>query len=113
MRRVLTGDLNHETNTFSRRPTGIPEFENYQVATGPEILTRFHDVNHEQTGFIDCAARYGWDLVPSVVASANPGGTVTAEAYERYAGMILAAARDGGPGTPSPCRSTAPWWPTA
>lgn len=97
MRRVLTGDLNHETNTFSRRPTGIPEFENYQVATGPEILTRFHDVNHEQTGFIDCAARYGWDLVPSVVASANPGGTVTAEAYERYAGMILAAARDGGP----------------
>jgi microcystin degradation protein MlrC len=97
MRRVLTGDLNHETNTFSRRPTGIPEFESYLVVTGPEILTRFRDVNHEQAGFIDCAGRYGWELVPTVVASANPGGTVTAEAFERYAGLILDTARTGGP----------------
>jgi microcystin degradation protein MlrC len=97
MRRVLTGDLNHETNTFSRRPTGTPEFESYLVVEGPEILARFRDVNHEQAGFIDCAARYGWELVPTVVASANPGGTVTAEAFERYAGLILDTARTAGP----------------
>jgi microcystin degradation protein MlrC len=97
VRRVLTGDLNHETNTFSRRPTGIAEFENYLVVTGPEILSRFRGVNHEQAGFIDCADRYGWQLVPTVVVSANPGGTVTAEAFERYAGLILDTARTGGP----------------
>jgi len=97
MARVLTGDFNHETNTFSLVPTGVAAFEAYFAVTGEEIAARFRDVNHEQAGFFDCAAEFGWDLVPTVVASANPGGTVTAEAFERYAGLILHAARTQGP----------------
>lgn len=97
MARVLTGDFNHETNTFSRVPTGIPAFEAYLAVTGPDIAARFRDVNHEQAGFFDCAAEFGWDLTTTVVASANPGGTVTGDAFERYAGLILDAAREKGP----------------
>ena len=31
----------------------------------------FKNVNHEQAGFIDCADNYNWNLVPTVVATAN------------------------------------------
>lgn len=92
-RLVLTGDFNHETNTFNKRPTGLAEFEAYYAIFGEPILSRFRDVNHEQAGFIDCAEQYGWELVPTVVATANPGGTVTREAFNRYAGAILEGAR--------------------
>ena len=80
---ILTGAFNHETNTFSKNPTGIAEFEAYYAIFGEQILTKFRNVNHEQSGFIDCADQFGWELVPSVVATANPGGTVTKQAFER------------------------------
>ncbi|MFZ9064559.1 MAG: M81 family metallopeptidase, partial [bacterium] len=41
---VLTGDLNHETNTFSKNPTGIAEFEAYYAIFGEQILTKFRNV---------------------------------------------------------------------
>ena len=86
---ILTGAFNHETNTFSKNPSGIAEFEAYYAIFGEQILTKFRNVNHEQSGFIDCADQFGWELVPSVVATANPGGTVTKQAFERYGGAIL------------------------
>lgn len=97
MARVLTGDFNHETNTFSTHPTDIADFEAYFAVTGADVPRRFRDVNHEQAGFFDCAEEFGWDLVTTVVASANPGGTVTAAAFDHYAGMILEAAAGQGP----------------
>ena len=93
---VLTGALNHETNTFSKNPTGIAEFEAYYAIFGAQIFTKFRNVNNEQAGFIDCAGQFGWELVPTVVATANPGGTVTKDAFERYAGAILKQAGSRG-----------------
>ena len=90
---VLTGSFNHETNTFSKTSTGIAEFEAYYPVFDEQILTKFRNVNHEQAGFIDCADQFGWKLVPTVVATANPGSTVTDEAFELYGGAILKQAR--------------------
>ena len=56
-------------------------------------MTRFKNVNHEQAGFIDCAVNYNWNLVPTVVATANPGGKVTEEAFDQYGGSILEKAK--------------------
>ena len=90
---VLTGDFSHETNTFNQRPTGKAEFEAYYAIFGEQILTKFRNVNHEQAGFIDCADKYNWNLIPTVVATANPGGKVTKEAFELYGGRILEKAK--------------------
>ena len=90
---VLTGNFSHETNTFNHRPTGKAEFEAYYAIFGEQILTKFRNVNHEQAGFIDCAEKYNWNLIPTVVAKANPGGKVTQEAFEQYGGSILEKAK--------------------
>ena len=90
---VLTGDFSHETNTFNQRPTWKAEFEAYYAIFGEQILTKFRNVNHEQAGFIDCADKYNWNLIPTVVATANPGGKVTQEAFEQYGGSILEKAK--------------------
>ena len=90
---VLTGDFSHETNSFNERPTGNAEFEGYYAIFGEQILTSFRNVNHEQAGFIDCADKYNWNLVPTVVATANPGGKVTKEAFDQYGGSILEKAK--------------------
>ena len=86
---VLTRDFSHETNTFNEHLPGKAEFEAYYAIFGEQILTRFKNVNHEQAGFIDCADNYNWNLVPTVVATANPGGKVTEEAFDQYGGCIL------------------------
>ena len=90
---VLTGDFSHETNTFNEHPPGKAEFEAYYAIFNEQLLTRFKNVNHEQAGFIDCADSYIWNLVPTVVATANPGGKVTKEAFDRYGGSILEKAK--------------------
>ena len=90
---VLTGNFSHETNTFNQRPTGKAEFEAYYAIFGEQILTKFRNVNHEQAGFIDCADNYNWNWIPTVVATANPGGKVTQDAFEQYGASILEKAK--------------------
>lgn len=48
---------------------------------------------HEQAGFIDCADKHKWNLVLTFVATANPGGKVTKEAFDQYEGSILEKAK--------------------
>ena len=49
--------------------------------------------NTELAGFLDAARAHGWRLLHVLSASANPGGPVTQDAFERLAGPIVEAAR--------------------
>lgn len=95
MPRILTAQLAHETNTFSRRPTGVDEFLSYRYAVGPAVFEQQRGTNSEIAGFLDVAEAEGWELVPAIAASACPSGRVTAEAYRRFAGDIMDAAAKG------------------
>ena len=90
---LLTGDLSHETKTFNQRPTSKAEFEAYNAIFDLQILTNYRDVNHEQAGFIDYADKYIWNLILTVVATANQGGKVNQKAFEQYGGSILEKAK--------------------
>ncbi|WP_298719647.1 M81 family metallopeptidase [uncultured Oceanisphaera sp.] len=93
-RKVIIGQLEHETNTFNTCPTELVNFANRLYFTGEDILLSMSNRQLSTTGFIDVAKEYGWDVIPSVAAAANPGGKVSKEAWDILAGGILDAVRN-------------------
>ena len=88
--RVLTGQLMHETNTFSVQPADIAAFEKLFCYRGAdEIIAHLTGTNSETAGFMAAAEAYGWDLIHTVATFANPCGKVTDEAFETFGGLIL------------------------
>ena len=90
---VLTAEFMHESNTFSRYRTDLPQFAIDQLFYGDEAIRVRRDANTELAGFMDVAEPAGWTVVHAVSAHAVPGGRVTKAAYDHIAGVILDAAR--------------------
>ena len=93
--RVLTGEIAHETNTFSVVPTDMESFRRRVFLMGNEIAAARRGTRSEFGATFEAADKFGWTLVHPLAASANPSGTVTRDAYETLAGLLLAGA-DGG-----------------
>lgn len=91
---VLTAEFAHETNTFSRIQTGYEKFlaRSFCLEGDAAIAARGH-ANTELAGFLDTARQHDWEVVHVISASANPGGPVTRDAFERLAGAVVAAAQ--------------------
>lgn len=91
---VLSAEFAHETNTFSRVETGYDKFmARSRCLRGDEAIAARGHANTELAGFLDAARAHGWRLIHVLSASANPGGPVTDDAFERLAGPIVEAAR--------------------
>ena len=90
---VLTAEFMHESNTFSRYLTDLPQFEVDALHHGDEAIRVRRNANTELAGFMDVAEPAGWTVVHAVSAHAVPGGRVTKAAYDYIAGLILEAAR--------------------
>ncbi|WP_054311246.1 M81 family metallopeptidase [Mesorhizobium sp. 1M-11] len=90
---VLTCEFMHESNTFSRYQTGLPQFQVDTLFHGDEAIRARRNANTELAGFMDVAEPAGWNVVHAISAHAVPGGQVTKAAYDHIAGTILEAAR--------------------
>lgn len=81
--RIAVGQMWQETNTFNRNPTTIADFENWGVATGPDVLQQFGETG-ELGGFV--AGTRQWSSPPELVGLARflcwPYGRVNREAWE-------------------------------
>ena len=93
--RVLTGEIAHETNTFSVVPTTMAHFRRRTFLTANEIPEQRRGTRSEFGATFEAADKYGWTLRHPVAASANPSGMVTAETFETLVGLLLEGA-DGG-----------------
>ena len=93
--RVLTGEIAHETNTFSVVPTTMAHFRRRTFLTANEIPAQRAGTRSEFGATFEAAEKYGWTLSHPVAASANPSGLVTAETFETLVGLLLAGADDG------------------
>jgi microcystin degradation protein MlrC len=94
--RVAIGGVLHESNSFSPLPTRL---EDFVVQRGDDIVAWWQRAHHEVGGFIEGADKYGYDLVPLLVASATPGGKVMVDTFETLVGELterLAAVRVDG-----------------
>ena len=93
--RVLTAELSHETNTFSRRLTGAQAFKDRYVLYGDEAIAARSDANTELAGFLDAGIAHGWEIEHVLSAAAGPSGKVERAAFEWLCDPIAAAAVHG------------------
>ena len=84
--RIAVGGIMHESNTFNHRPTPL---EAFRVQRGDELVSWWRDTPHEAGGFIAGAESFGYELFPTLMAQATPGGTVTHEALEGLTRELL------------------------
>ncbi len=96
--RILYGGLFHETHTLLPEPTGWADFA---ITRDAAILGKAGDES-PTAGFLEEAARFGWEVVPTIDARALPSGPVEDAMFERYwkefeqrARPALAAGVDG------------------
>lgn len=98
--RVAVGGIAHESSTFATVPTTLEHFIQRSIAEGAEIIEKSAGTRTPIGGFLDAARDAAFDVVPTLVASATPGGSVTAEATRVLVERLIAglrAAQEAGP----------------
>jgi microcystin degradation protein MlrC len=93
MKRFAIGGWQHETNTFAPFDTDYAAFEMAdgwpELVEGPELIDAVAGINMPIEGFIQ-SVRSEARLVPTLWTSAEPGGYVTADAFEHIAARLCA-----------------------
>ncbi|SKA21759.1 Microcystin degradation protein MlrC, contains DUF1485 domain [Enhydrobacter aerosaccus] len=94
--RVLIAQFMHETNTFSKLKTTLDDYRRRWLIEGEAMVPFFKGSRNEVGGYMDSAARYGWEPIYGAAANATPSGTLTKETWETIRDMIVGAAKKGG-----------------
>lgn len=97
MARIALGGLMHESNTFASSRTDVGAFESGGLETGEGIIRRWGPAHHEMGGFLEGAATYGFEAVPTLMGWATPAGPLTADAYGELLDRLIGAIRAAGP----------------
>ncbi|MDQ1278832.1 MAG: hypothetical protein QG670_92 [Thermoproteota archaeon] len=79
--RVAIGSISHETNTFSNVLTGFNKFEE-NLYLRADIIMTFKGKHVIASAFINILEAEGFEIIPTVWASATPSGLVTDDAYD-------------------------------
>lgn len=89
MKRILVGAMNHESNSFN--PIIATE-QDFLVLRGQQVLQR-RKANDALTGILDTLEQAGFQLVPTVFASAVPNGLVDHDFCVKLREEILSMTR--------------------
>jgi microcystin degradation protein MlrC len=92
--RVAIGGIAHESSTFATVPTTLDDFMVRGYAAGQEMIERFTGTKSSIGGFIDAARAADYEVVPAIMASAQPAGPVTADATETLTRQLADGIRD-------------------
>lgn len=100
--RIISGGVQHETNTFSKTPTTLADFirdsncgEN--LDGGEVIFDRFRRTGSIHGGYIAGAEKAGVELVPLLCARAQPSGHVRQSAFDTMLDRFLERLNKAGP----------------
>jgi microcystin degradation protein MlrC len=80
--RLAIGGLAHETNSFSPVATTLDAFRRRSYLTGDAIVRQSRVGRSVVGGIVAAAEAAGATLLPTLFASASPGGHVTGEAFD-------------------------------
>jgi microcystin degradation protein MlrC len=98
--RVAIGGIAHESSTFATVPTTLDDFVQRGYQEDEALIEELTGTKSGCGGFIDAAKAMGFEVVPTIMASAQPAGPVTAEATETLTQRLvdrLRKAQDDGP----------------
>ena len=92
--RIVSGGVQHETNTFSKIPTTLADFVRdsncgESLAGGETIFDRFRGTGSIHGGYISGAEAAGFELVPLLCARAQPSGLVEVECFDTMLSWFL------------------------
>ncbi len=95
--RVVVAMFKHETNTFSPIVTDLARFEAWGCQFGEAARAAYQGTAMPFGAYLELAEAEaaGAEIVTPVAAEAMPSGPVTEAAYERLAGAILDAVKEG------------------
>ncbi len=87
--RVAIGGILHETHTFMQQPTTLADFEMGSLCRGEALSREMGGTRSGIGGMLEGASARGWQLLPTLYATAMPAGTVTGDAYQALLGELL------------------------
>lgn len=87
--RVVTGGISHETSTFTTVATNLKSYKDRFYLHGDQILNVFHGTNSPLGGFIDGAETHGFELIPTVLATAQPSGPTPRDLFDAILDELL------------------------
>ena len=92
--RIVSGGIQHETNTFSVIPTTVAEFVRDShfgddLGDTQQIKNRFQGTNTIHGGYLRGADELGVELLPVLNLRAYPEGMVTRETFEYLLSELL------------------------
>ncbi|MER9426829.1 M81 family metallopeptidase [Mesorhizobium sp. M0317] len=90
--RILTGEIEHEANTFNKVPTTLEHFRAHGLLLGDKIPPARRGTRTALGAVFEASDKFGWTLSHPLAASATPGGTVTKETFEQLCAWFLAGA---------------------
>ena len=88
--RIAVGGISHETNTYAVASTGITGLDRFRVATGDDIAAVMTGTGTATGGFLAACVDRGHEIAPTLVAWAEPSGTIAAPAYTELKARLLA-----------------------
>ena len=91
--KILVARMNHETNTFSPIATPLKSFGDDGPLYGADAYAASKNTRTGIAAFIDVLEAAGHEVVVACSATANPSGTVSANAYTHLSDTIVAAAQ--------------------
>ncbi|HIA69130.1 TPA: M81 family peptidase [Candidatus Poribacteria bacterium] len=94
--RVVTGGISHETSTFTTVITNLQSYKDRFYLHGDQILNMFHGTNSPIGGFIDGAKTHGFELIPTVLATAQPSGPTPRDLFDAILDELLNRIADVG-----------------
>ena len=89
---IAIGGICHETHSFSTMPTTIADFEQRGLLSGSALLEHARGTDGALGGIIE-AAHHGVTLVPTLFASAMPGGPVEDDTWTSLSHRLLTRLR--------------------
>ncbi len=87
--RIAIAGFMHESNTFNPLRADRAAFEAQSLTFGGALLDEWRDAHHEVGGFIQAAAREGFEPVPIVMAWATPSGPVAGAVFEEIIAYLI------------------------
>ena len=87
--KIATGGIAHETSTFTTIPTTLQNYVERHYLHGKAILEAFDRTNTPIGGFIEAAAEYGFELVPTMFADAQPSAPTPRDLFDRLLDEML------------------------
>jgi microcystin degradation protein MlrC len=94
VKKIVTGCIGHETNTFSNVKSDLDRFKEMGITEGDEFFNIYRDTRSIGGAFIEVAEEKGFELIPTLWNNVFAWGMVTDEALDYMLDRMIGHIKD-------------------